>query len=100
MQLAVFLRPVEKITREDRSPERFASPMAYAVWRRPRTDEIEMHRMGLLLARGLALAATSPMSLEAVADRLAAETPDLSPEAIRAGLTELQRELSAREGII
>lgn len=104
MQLAAYARPVEEITREQSAPPAYAAPMAYLVWRRPYTDETETHKVGLLLARGLAHAASSPepelLSVDTIADLLASETPEVDRAAILDGLHALEAELRAREGLL
>jgi hypothetical protein len=100
MQLAVYSRPVDEFSAENPQPQPFSSPMAYLVWRRPRTDETETHRVGILLARGLALAAEQPQTAEAIAELLSAEAPGLDRSVILSSLREVERELRSREGIL
>jgi hypothetical protein len=88
MQIGVFTR------------DEGEGPLAHLFWRRPKNDETELHRTGLLLARALAYAAEEPASAEVLADRLAAETPQLTREAIFDALSALEKELREREGIL
>jgi hypothetical protein len=100
MQIGVYSRPVEKISPETPEPEPYASVMAYLVWRRPETDRIETHKVGLLLARALALAAEAPATADVLADRLAAEIAGIDRSAILESLAALERELRERDGVL
>lgn len=102
IQLAAYARPIEAISPEQPDPPAYEAPMAYLVWRRPHTDETETHKVGLLLARGLALAASSPepMSAEVIANLLASEAAGVSRGSILEGLRALEAELRAREGLL
>jgi hypothetical protein len=73
LQLAVYTRPVHLISADVPSPEPFATPSAYAVWRRPRSDVVVFHRLGLVLARALELAQAAPQPVEAPRRAVAAE---------------------------
>ena len=97
LQLAVYTRPVHLFSADVPSPEAFATPSAYAVWRRPRTDVVVFHRLGLVLARALELAQTTPQSLETLACTVAAEA-GLDAAVIAPALAAVVRELAGREG--
>jgi hypothetical protein len=100
LQVGVYGRPVEKMGAEHPSPASFDSPIAYLVWRRPLTDETAFHRAGLLLVRGLGYASQEPMTPAAIAQRLAADAPDLDPREIEAGFARLCDALRARDGLL
>ena len=65
--------PEPSIANGPPSDEPFEGPMAYLVWRRPSTHEVAFHRVGLSVARALALTAIKPRTLEALVMQLEAE---------------------------
>ncbi len=100
MQIALYQRPVESIDAETPDPDPFDAPVAYLVWRRPKTDAIESEQVGLLIARALALASESPSTVAELASQVAAEAPGLEAEAIERALDETCRALRGRDGVI
>lgn len=74
VQVGVYDRMVHLMGPDEPDPPRLDRPTAYLVWRRPNTDHVAFHRVGLLLARGLARAAVEPVSIESLAKRLARES--------------------------
>lgn len=97
LQLGVYTRPVHLISSEMPSPEPFDTPSAYAVWRRPRTDAVVFHRLGLVLARALEHALVAPQPLETLA-RAVAEESGLDAAVIAPALAAVVRELAGRDG--
>lgn len=97
LQLAVYTRPVHLISPDTPSPEPLATPSAYAVWRRPGTDAVVFHRLGLVLARALEHALVAPQPLDTLA-RAVAEESGLDAAVIAPALAAVVRELAGREG--
>ena len=97
LQLAVYTRAVHLISADMPSPEPFSTPSAYAVWRRPRTDVVVFHRLGLVLARALEHAVAVPQPLDTLA-RAVAEESGLDAAVITPALAAVVRELASREG--
>ena len=97
LQLTVYARPVHQISADMPSPQPFATPSAYAVWRRPRTDAVVFHRLGLVLARALEHALVAPQPLDTLA-RAVAEESGLEAAVIAPALAAVVRELASREG--
>jgi hypothetical protein len=97
LQLTVYARPVHQISADMPSPQPFATPSAYAVWRRPRTDVVVFHRLGLVLARALEQALVAPQPLDTLA-RAVAEESGLEAAVIAPALAAVVRELASREG--
>lgn len=98
LQLGVYGRPVHLLSAARPEVPPFPAPSAYLVWRRPRTDQVVFHRVGLVVARALELAAAEPLGLEALAVRVAAEAR-LDPSVIRASLASTFDELRVLDGI-
>lgn len=103
LQMGVYGRPVHVMSREQPDPAPFAAPSAYLVWRRPRTDEVVFHRVGLVIARAIELASRAagdgaPLTAAELAERVAVEA-GLAPPVIRAALDAALAELRSREGI-
>jgi hypothetical protein len=97
LQLAVYTRPVHLISADRPSPEPFATPSAYAVWRRPRSDVVVFHRLGLLLARALEHALAVPQPVDELVRTVATEAR-LDAAVIATALAAVVRELAGREG--
>lgn len=97
LQLGVYTRPVHLISSETPSPEPLPTPSAYAVWRRPQTDAVVFHRLGLVLARALEHALAAPQPVETLA-RTVAEESRLHAAAIAPSLAAVVNELAGREG--
>jgi hypothetical protein len=97
LQLAVYTRPVHLISADTPSPEPLATPSAYAVWRRPRSDAVVFHRLGLVLGRVLEHALTTPQPLDTLVRAVAAES-GLDAAVIAPALAAVVRELAGREG--
>jgi hypothetical protein len=100
IQIGVFGRPVDEMSAESPEPVPFEAPIAYLVWRRPKTDEIERERVGLLVARALACAMEAPVTVKALSERLGEEVPGLALDEVEASLEEACRGLRARDGLL
>jgi hypothetical protein len=85
---------------EHREVPLFDTPMAYLVWRRPKSDETAFHRAGLLLARGLGYASQEALTIDGVVERLTREASDLRAEDIERAFRGLCLDLRARDGLI
>jgi len=100
MQVGVYERPVHTLDGDTPNPDPFAQPMAYLVWRRPTTDEVVFHRVGLGVARALGLASTQPQALEDLCATLETEGTLSSAEDALPRLTTVFSELRMREGLL
>ena len=100
LQFGMYQRQVHLLSaaRPELEPE--AAPIVYLVWRRPRTDQIAFHRVGLLLARGLAYAQVHGGDAPSLVSRLLQDHPELDRVDIAARLSETREALRERDGVL
>jgi len=100
MQIGVYERAVHAMDPNNPSPEVFAQPMAYLVWRRPHTDAIAFQRVGLAVARFLGLASTGAQTLDELCNVLETEGTLSSAKEVGPVLAAVVQELRARDGLL
>jgi hypothetical protein len=100
LQFGMYQRQVHRLSAQSPEMAIQSAPVIYLVWRRPRTDEIAFHRVGILLARALAHAQVTPGDPESLVDRLLAEEPTLERDAVSKSLTDTLALLRARDGVL
>ena len=99
MQVGVYLRPVHLIRAGEPWPEPFSTPMAYLVWRDPE-GEVRTRRVGLLIARALAVVSKRPLTRAALLRQLAKENPGVDAKEVGERLTAAFAELYAEGGLL
>jgi len=100
MQFGMYQRKVHLLSAERTELEHESVPVVYLVWRRPVTDEIAFHRVGLLLARALAHAQVHGGPQGALVERLLQEHPSLDAEEVAERLSETLDQLRERDGVL
>jgi hypothetical protein len=100
LQFGMYQRQVHRLSAQSPEVAIQSAPVIYLVWRRPRTDEIAFHRVGILLARALAHAQVTPSDPESLVDRLLAEQPTLERDAVSKSITDTLALLRARDGVL
>jgi hypothetical protein len=100
LQFGMYQRQVHLLSEQHPELATQTAPVIYLVWRRPRTDEVAFHRVGILLARALAHAQVTPGDPASLVDRLMAEQPTLERAAVSESLTETLALLRARDGVL
>ena len=100
LQFGMYQRQVHLLSAQSPELPTQSAPVIYLVWRRPRTDELAFHRVGVLLARALAHAHVTPGAPDSLVDRLMAEQPTLERDAVSKSLTETLALLRARDGVL
>ncbi len=100
LQFGMYQRQVHLLSaaRPELEPE--AAPIVYLVWRRPRTDQIAFHRVGLLLARGLAYAQVHGGDAPSLVSRLLQDHPELDRVDVAARLSETLEAMRERDGVL
>ncbi len=103
LQLGIYGRPVHTMGATEPDPPPFAAPSAYLVWRRPRTDAVVFHRVGLVIARAIEVAAEgaetgAPLTAAELVARVVGEA-GLEAAVVRAALDGALAELRARDGV-
>ena len=99
LQIGVYQRPVHELSASQPAAAPSDVPVVYLVWRRPKTDEVVFHRMGLLLAQALAGAQLEPATPQSLIARLVDEQPGLDADAISRSLLEAVETLRERDGV-
>ena len=100
LQFGMYQRQVHLLSAKRPELPEEPSPVVYLVWRRPRTDELAFHRIGLLLARALAYAQVHGGDRSSLIDRLMDDHPELDRDAIVERLGETLDALAERDGIL
>ncbi len=98
LQVGVYERPVERISASNPTPAPFDVPHVYLVWRRPTSDEVCFHRMGLTLGQIVARVALEGAE-PAVLAREVAQAAGWEPAALLARVREALDALTRREGL-
>ncbi len=100
LQFGMYQRQVHLLSAQTPELPTQSAPVIYLVWRRPRTDELAFHRVGVLLARALAHAHATPGAPESLVDRLMAEEPTVDRDALSKSLMDTLVLLRARDGVL
>ena len=100
LQFGMYQRQVHLLCEDSPELSTQTAPVIYLVWRRPRTDEIAFHRVGILLARALAHAQVTPSDPLSLLDRLLAEQPTLERAVVSERLMDTLALLRARDGLL
>ncbi len=99
LQFGMYRRQVHRLSKQTTSVPEEPTPVVYLVWRRPITDEVAFHRVGMLLARGLAYAQVHGGDQASLVERLLNDHPELDPADVTERFSQTLESLRERDGV-
>lgn len=100
IQVGVYSRAVHQLRPEQVEVEQFGVPKAYLVWRRPLTDEVCFHRVGLVLAQTLGVASAEPTDIPSMVRTTINQLPAVDSRQLTAALIDLVALMRCKEGVL
>ena len=101
LDVCVCERSVHEISAAHPEPTQSGGAVVYLSWRRPRTDEVARHRVGIHLGRALGLLGLEPLTPAVWVDQAIQRAPSqLEPDAFRVALLAMHESIRQREGIL